>query len=87
MTRKLKDPLVDAPESMDVDSPAAEAKAGFEAFCETIPSDATVSVQLYRLPSEYAPRVMRREKLPPVMFATEQSDMEEDVRRRYGPGL
>jgi hypothetical protein len=87
MRKKVGMPPVETPEAVDVETPSSEARAGFEAFCETIPADATLSVQLYRLPSEYNPRVMRREKLPPVMFAAEQDQMEEDVRRRYGPGL
>ena len=58
----------------------------FREFCERLPEEAMVSVALRRFPHRYTPMVDEIETLPAPAFMPSLDIMQEEIRRRCGPG-
>lgn len=62
------------------------AGESFAEFIRSMPEEARITVGLRRLPSYVHPQVTEPEHLPAPQFQPDLGLMQEDVRRRYGPG-
>lgn len=58
----------------------------FGEFVRSMPEDARITTGLRRLPSYVHPQVTEPEHLPAPQFMPDLGQMQEEVRRRYGPG-
>ncbi len=58
----------------------------FSEFIKSMPEDARITTGLRRLPSYVHPQVTEPEHLPSPAFMPDLGQMQEEVRRRYGPG-
>ena len=74
-------------ETPQPDDAAPETTAErFREFVENLPEEAMVSIALRRFPCRYTPNVADIESLPPPAFQPSLEAMQDDIRRRCGPG-
>lgn len=89
MTRRKAPPVVPPAEEGEADVRERDRDrvlTAFQQFVDTIPDHTRVSVSLRRLPSYVHPQTSEPESLPPPNFVADLEQMEQEVRRRYGPG-
>ena len=58
----------------------------FREFCDNLPEEAMVSIALRRFPHRYTPDVSDIESLPAPAFQPTLDGIQEEIRRRCGPG-